>query len=41
MGGVRNVCIKEWVMTSPGSVQKRTELLQETLSPRKDIRKLI
>lgn len=23
VGGVRNVCIKEWVMTSPGSVQKR------------------
>lgn len=39
VGGVRNVCYREWVMTSPGSVQKEeTGVLQETLSPRKEIR---
>lgn len=29
VGGVRNVCIKEWVMTSPGSVQKRAEYFRK------------
>lgn len=44
VGGVRNVCIKEWVLTSPGSVPKRERVkerergLQESLSPRKEIR---
>lgn len=29
VGGVRNVCVKEWVMTSPGSVQKRVEFFRK------------
>lgn len=29
VGGVRNVCIKEWVMTSPGSVQKKVEYFRK------------